>query len=300
MSYQFLTQATHVFVKTCAVVFLLGTTWISNVSAQNSEVEQIANAHEFVVNRNWASAEALLVPLTQSQPKNPFIFYDLAQVYENTNRIELAKQVYQGLTNTLGTDPNQYTIVVRAPYASRLVSLVSLAQAKLNAINAKQAAMPVVANIPPPPMMTATSMSSPPSTSVISVTSPTPAPIKPLPNNLSSAKNNNIAVSAAMKSWAAAWANKDLNNYYASYVNNFHGELPTRSAWENKRRETISRESNIEINFRNLQMTTLSPTSVQAKFIQTYFSDTQSSRANKTLLFTLSNGRWLIERESTK
>jgi hypothetical protein len=62
----------------------------------------------------------------------------------------------------------------------------------------------------------------------------------------------------------------------------------------------ISRESNIEINFRNLQMTTLSPTSVQAKFVQTYFSDTQSSRANKTLLFTLSNGRWLIERESTK
>ena len=109
MPYQFLTQTTHVFAKTCALVLLLGTVWVSNASAQNNEVDQIAKAHEFVVNRNWASAEALLVPLTQSQPKNPFIFYDLAQVYENTNRIELAKQVYQGLTNTLGTDPNQYT-----------------------------------------------------------------------------------------------------------------------------------------------------------------------------------------------
>lgn len=278
---------------------MLGTCLTPMVMAQTSDIDQIAKAHEHVVNRNWAGAEAMLVPLTQSQPKNPFIFYDLALVYENTNRVDLAKQIYQGLTNTLSADPNQYTIVVRAPYASRLVSLVSLAQAKLNAINAKQAAMPVMASIPPPPMMTATATTSPPTTTVISVTSTPPQPIRPIPNQ-AGARDNNATVNAAMKSWAAAWANKDLNNYYASYVPNFQGDMPTRAAWENKRRELISRETNIEINFRNLELTSISPTSVQARFVQSYFSDTQSSRARKTLLFTLSNGRWLIEREANR
>lgn len=124
--------------------------------SNNNEIEQIAKAQEAIANRNWIAGEALLVPLTQSQPKNPFLFYDLAQVYENTNRVDLAKQIYQGLTNTLSSDPNKYTIVVRAPYASRLVSLVSLAQAKLNAINAIQTIVPqTVAAIPLPSMITA-------------------------------------------------------------------------------------------------------------------------------------------------
>lgn len=142
------------FIKAC--VLLLGFFATSHVLAQSSEIDQITKAHEAIANRDWASGESILVPLTQSQPKNPFVFYDLAQVYENTNRHDLAKQIYQGLTNTLSSDPNKYTIVVRAPYASRLVSLMSLAQSKLNAINAMQTVVPQpVAKIPLPAMITA-------------------------------------------------------------------------------------------------------------------------------------------------
>lgn len=142
------------FIKAC--VLLLGFFATSHVLAQSSEIDQITKAHEAITNRDWASGESILVPLTQSQPKNPFVFYDLAQVYENTNRHDLAKQIYQGLTNTLSSDPNKYTIVVRAPYASRLVSLMSLAQSKLNAINAMQTVVPQpVAKIPLPAMITA-------------------------------------------------------------------------------------------------------------------------------------------------
>ncbi len=290
MSRRFLSPSARPLIRAWTCAWALGLYVGSSALAQSgsSEVEQIAKAHDFVINRNWSKAETLLLPVTKSQPKNPFIFYDLAQVYENTNRVELAKQIYQGLTNTLGTDPNQYTIVVRAPYASRLVSLVSQAQAKLNAINAQQATLHVVASIPPPPMVTATVM--------------TNAPTKQVANTATTAtlRDNKTTVNAAMRNWAMAWANKDLANYYASYVPSFRGEMPTRAAWENKRREQISRESNIEINFRNLEMTSLSPTSVQARFMQSYFSDTQSSKARKTLLFTLTNGRWLIEHESSK
>ncbi len=275
------------FVKVCAYAFTLGISLSLTAIAQNSDANQIAKANDFVTNRNWSSAEALLVPLTQSHPKNPFIFYDLAQVYENTNRVDLAKQIYQGLTNTLSADANQHTVVVRAPYASRLVSLVSLAQAKLNAINDRPAIVPQsVANIPPPLSMT-------------TVVSTTPPAIKQTTYSPSS-RENHLTVSATMKNWAAAWANKNLTSYYGSYAPDFRGEMPTRAAWENKRREAINRETNIEINFKNLEITSLSPTSVQARFLQSYFSDNQSSKTNKTLLFKLSNGRWLIERESTK
>ncbi len=275
------------FVRACAYAFTLCISLSSNAIAQNSDVDQIAKAHDFVSNRNWSNAEALLLPLTKSQPKNPFIFYDLAQVYENTNRVDLAKQIYQGLTNTLSADPNQYTVVVRAPYASRLVSLVSLAQAKLNAINDRPAIVPQsIATIPP-------------LTSTTAIIPTTPLTIRQITYS-QSLREKHLTVSAAMKSWAAAWANKNLPNYYASYTPDFRGEMPTRTAWENKRRETIGRETNIEINFKNLEITSLSPTSVQARFLQSYFSDNQSSKARKTLLFKLSNGHWLIERESIK
>ncbi len=258
----------------------LGLITTLHIHAQSTDADQIAKAHDFVENRNWARAEAILTPLAKSQPKNPFIFYDLARIYENTNRVGMAKQIYQGLTSTLAADPNQHTIVVRAPYASRLVTLVSLAQAKLDAINTKQTVTPqVVATIPPPP--------------------PMPLPTITI-SQVPVTKENHAAVIAAMKSWAAAWANKDLSHYYASYIPSFRGELSTRADWEKKRLETINRETNIKINFKNVEMTTLAPTRVQVRFLQSYFSDAQSSRAYKTMLFELKNGRWLIERESAK
>jgi hypothetical protein len=142
------------FIKACFL--LIGFCATTHVLAQSNEIDQITKAQEAIANRDWASGESILIPLTQSQPKNPFVFYGLAQVYENTNRLDLAKQIYHDLTNTLSSEPNKYTIVVRAPYASRFVSLMSLAQAKLNAINTMQTVVPQpVSKIPLPTMITA-------------------------------------------------------------------------------------------------------------------------------------------------
>ena len=268
------------YIKACFLA--LGLMMAAHVGAQVNDVDQIAKAQEAIENRNWAAAEAILKPLVQSQPKNPFVFYDMAQVYENTNRVDSAKQIYQSLTNTLSADPNQYTVVVRAPYANRLVSLMSLAQAKLSAINAKQAAaVRVVATIPPPPTVTATTM-------------PRQA------NNPPASKESHAAVTAAMKSWAAAWVNKDMANYYGSYREGFHGEFPSRAAWEKQRSTNMGRAKNIEINFSNVEMTALSTNRVQVQFIQRYTSSDYSDTSHKTMVFAQNNDRWLIERESTK
>jgi hypothetical protein len=280
--------------------------------AQTNVTEQIAKAQEFVASRNWASAEAMLVPLAQTQPKNPFIFYDLAVVYENTNRIESAKQIYQGLTTALAADQNQHSVVIRAPFASRMVSLHSLAQAKLNAIHAKQYAIPVTPPDPTPASPTMTLGNT--AQSSASSSAPSPASAKTTPQSAPSASpssaistpeklaasSSHEAVNAAMKTWAKAWANKDLNTYYASYTPNFQGDLPNSTAWKNLRRDRISRQRDIEINFRELVFTNMSPTTVQAQFVQSYRSNTHNNRANKTLIFSLKDGRWLIERETSK
>lgn len=287
MSRRYFSLPAFVFFGAYAVAFVMATSSIPQAMAQTNVTEQIAKAQEFVASRNWASAEAMLVPLAQTQPKNPFIFYDLAVVYENTNRIESAKQIYQGLTTALAADQNQHSVVIRAPFASRMVSLHSLAQAKLNAIHAKQYAIPVTPADPTPAPPTMTLGNTAPSSAIST------------PEKLA-AISSHEAVNAAMKTWAKAWANKDLNTYYASYTPNFQGDLPNSTAWKNLRRDRISRQRDIEINFRELVFTNMSPTTVQAQFVQSYRSNTHNDRANKTLIFSLKDGRWLIERETSK
>jgi len=263
------------FVCFRACLLALGLVTAAYVSAQPNDVDQIAKAQEAISNKNWTVAETILTPLIKSQPKNPFVFYNLAQVYENTNRLDSAKQIYQGLTNTLSTDGNQYTVVVRAPYANRLVSLVSLAQAKLNAITAKQAA-PTLAAIASAPLV---------------ANAPTAARVP------AKDKDNYAAVIAAMKGWATAWANKNMSNYYMSYVDGFQGKFPTRTDWKRQREKNITQAKNIAINFSNVQIVTLAPGRTQVQFIQNYISDRIQDTSKKTMVFVQKNDKWLIERE---
>jgi hypothetical protein len=79
-----------------AAALSLGILFSSTLNAQTSDVEQLALAREAIAKQDWRTAELLLVPLSQkqSQAQNPFVFYELAQVYENTRRPDAAKKIY--------------------------------------------------------------------------------------------------------------------------------------------------------------------------------------------------------------
>jgi hypothetical protein len=290
-----------------AAALSFGILFSSVLHAQTSDVEQLSLAREAIAKQDWRTAEQLLVSLSQkqSQAQNPFVFYELAQVYENTRRPDAAKKIYQELTTSPDLALRQATIVVRAPYASRLLSLVSLSQSKLNAIEAKQAAAaPVVETQTTKQVITATSeVVTPKSTTVASssvITLPPITATTAMPATQPQEALMARAVSVALKNWADAWARKDLPKYCESYVDKFRGEFPTPDAWKKQRISKITKPKSIQLDIQNVAMTPLTASTVQVRFQQTYASDVLKETSTKTLIFASKGGRWLIESETAK
>lgn len=267
--------------------------------AQTSDVEQLALARAAIAKQDWRAAETLLVPLTQkqNQSQNPFLFYELAQVYENTRRPDAAKKIYQELTTSPDLAQRQPTIVVRAPYASRLLSLISLSQSKLNAIEAKQsAALPPPEPVPAKPTATAL-----PEVVTAKAIAPTSVAAPLIAVSLQQSQELTAsAISTALKSWADAWSRKDLPKYYASYVDNYRGEFGTHESWKKQRQTNILKPKMIQLDIKNVAMTTLSPANIQVRCQQTYTSDLLKVTSNKTLTFVSKSGQWLIDGETSK
>jgi hypothetical protein len=271
-----------------------------NTIAQNTEIDPLTQARTAIAKQEWRTAEALLQPLAQSQPQNPFVVYELAQVYENTSRIDAAKSIYRELTHDADLAKRQPTIVIRSPYASRMVSLLTLAQARLHAIEAKQLAPLLFASAAPP---------QPAATLLPEIIAPKAIATTHGPNTASSSSplqlqtqdtSISVAVSAVMKIWADAWVRKDLPKYYASYTENYRGEFLTAESWKKQRQINITKAQTIKLDFKNVEMTTLSPSRVRVQFMQTYASNLLQNKAQKTLTFTSTNGRWLIDSEVAK
>jgi hypothetical protein len=266
--------------------------------AQNAEMESLAQARAAISKQEWTKAESLLLPLRQSQRQNPFVLYEMAQVYENTNRIDAAKKIYQDITTNPELVQSQPTVVIRAPYASRMVSLLSLAQTKLNAIEAKQ-----LVSLPPPPTPIAKSPPDIVTPKLPVAVAPPPTPIAPPPPSsppTSLAPPPSTVIEATLQKWADAWAQKDLPSYFASYTSNYRGTFSTPQKWRQQRQNRINQEKAIVLDFKNVEMTMLSPSRVKVQFLQTYTSSTKKDTTNKALIFASTNGRWLIEHESAE
>jgi hypothetical protein len=247
--------------------------------AQNTAVETLTQARAAIAKQEWIKAESLLQPLLQGQRQDPFAFYEVAQVYENTNRVEAAKKIYRELTTNPDLLQRQPTLVIRAPYASRMVSLLALAQSKLNAIDAKQlAALP---QLPKPSTANPAELIAPKSVAAVSAPSAS-------------------IISATLQSWVDAWVAKDLHAYYASYLDTFKGELATQEAWRIQRSVAILPAKTTAIDLKNVELIALSASRVQVRFLQISTVRNRQSRVNKTLIFISRNGRWLIESETVK
>ena len=110
----------------------------------------------------------------------------------------------------------------------------------------------------------------------------------------------NVAeVEAAVRTWAKAWAAKDMANYLAAYSPNF--QTPgnqSRKAWEAERRARIVGKRSISVNLADLTITTQNDRAT-ARFRQHYRADTLNVSSRKTLQLELRKGQWLIVSETT-
>lgn len=109
------------------------------------------------------------------------------------------------------------------------------------------------------------------------------------------------AVSNALLAWSKAWSTKDVSTYFAAYGEDFtpEGGL-NRAAWEQQRRERISKPAKIKVDLQNTQTVRAGTDRVRASFLQVYESDSFSDSVNKVLEFKLVNGAWKIVREYTR
>jgi ketosteroid isomerase-like protein len=106
-------------------------------------------------------------------------------------------------------------------------------------------------------------------------------------------------VEAAVRTWAKAWAAKDMGGYLGAYAKNFDtpGNM-SRAKWEEERRNRITSKSNISVKLENLNVT-VNGNKASVRFRQDYRAGGLSVSSRKVLDMVKNGDRWQIVREST-
>lgn len=247
---------------------------------QDVPATPLSEAQAALERRDWASAEALLNPLVKTEPKNPFAYFELAQLYENTNRVQAAKNIYQAISVIPEAEKNNYVVITTKDNKKYMVLLSNLAKEKLDALNSAE------------------TMPNPAPTSALVQRSSVPVPAS-MPARSTSAVENAAPV-MGMRQWLAAWQSKQLDAYFASYAPGYKGDAATPDAWQKTRAQRINTKAKIAINAYDIAVVPINAQQVQLDFTQAYVSNSFVDLTHKTLVMTNSNGRWLITKETTK
>ncbi|MDP3743820.1 MAG: tetratricopeptide repeat protein [Methylotenera sp.] len=114
----------------------------------------------------------------------------------------------------------------------------------------------------------------------------------------SQSSNADDAITAAVNDWSQAWAAKNVNQYLASYSDSFKpAKGQSRQAWEQQRRQRVSKPSSISIELSNLKVASNGGNTAKVQFKQSYRADGKPIRTNKTLLMKKVGDNWLIDQE---
>lgn len=272
-------------------------------------------------------AIATFTKLTEEYPELPEPYNNLAVLYANQNQLDkartalemairtnpsyatahenlgdiYAKLASQAYNKALQLDANNANSV--KPKLALIRDLFSTDTSGRAGRAAAPAAATAVAQRPAPtpapapaagPAPTATPAPAPAATAA---TAPAPAPAAPA--KAATADNATQEVTAAVQTWAKAWAAKDMAGYLAAYDKAFDPPgRQSRAAWEKEREARIVGKSKIDIDITDLTVS-VNGDKATARFRQAYSADSLNVSSRKTLEFVRTNGRWGIVREST-
>jgi len=274
---------TQVLMALSLVLAIFSQAALAQRSPPASETTALEKAQAVIAQKDWAKAEAMLLPLSQAEPKNPFVFYEMARVYENTGRADAAQGIYQGIANIPEADRPKYAVIVSTATTGYMTTLSALAQEKFNAIQAAKAAVAT----PPPAAAPVVVVAAAP---VVPKAVPTPAPEPQAPPA-------NAVILSDVNRWATAWANKDLSTYYSCYVNGHKGDKRTVQAWKQFRKGLVMTKNTIGLDLTDMRVASVSPTKAEVTFKQTYTSNLYNDVVNKTLVMVKVDNHWLIDQE---
>ncbi len=104
----------------------------------------------------------------------------------------------------------------------------------------------------------------------------------------------------AVKSWAKAWSNKNVDQYLASYGENFQTPAgQSRKEWEASRRGIISKAAAINVEILNPRVIVENASKAKVSFKQNYRAGAVTKRTSKTLVLQKVRNTWLIQQELT-
>lgn len=113
-----------------------------------------------------------------------------------------------------------------------------------------------------------------------------------------SSRSSEDSLTTAVNDWAKAWSSKNLDQYFASYGASFEpAKGQSRKAWEQQRRERITRPSKINVSVSNINITSIDSNNAKVRFKQEYRADGKPIYTTKTLVMKKEGDNWYIQQE---
>jgi hypothetical protein len=101
----------------------------------------------------------------------------------------------------------------------------------------------------------------------------------------------------AVSGWVGAWADQNLESYFASYHADFIPRYTGAENWEESRRRNITRPAWIRLGMDEFAVVSQEDNSAEVNFWLNYQSPNYSDQTQKKLLLRKVSGRWLILEE---
>ncbi len=259
----------------------------SGIAETSFSAEHIKQALD---EKRWLDAEKMLAPLLGKEPNNSFIAFDLAQVYENTDRKAEAQSIYTAIAALSPVEREKFVVFENIDGKQSMKLLSTLARNKLQAFKTTTPAPAAVASLATAPRAVDPIM-------VAVAPAPVPVPVvTPVKQDTASVQEEQIA---AFDAWLMAWKTKNLKAYFESYVPEFKGKMTSSAKWKKSRTKNILGKEKIEIKASNMAFKKLSADKWTISFMQTYKAKSITAVSQKTLVMRQVLGRWLIESETT-
>lgn len=172
--------------------------------------------------------------------------------------------------------------------------------------NAREPEIQEVLVIPPAPTATAPMPTAPAKPAIPVIPAAPPTPITPLlaptpKSNLQPDDVNYVELRRALQSWRAAWSQRNVDNYLASYAPDFVPDAGGKAnPWKDMSRAFLARSADTVVEITDLLVTLTDAARPSMVFKQTYRSENNKNSVIKTLYWVRVGDRWLIARESSE
>lgn len=252
----------------------------------------------FTNQAKWQEAINVFKKLSRDFPNLPATLNNLAVVYAEIGKYDLAKDV---LKDAIEIAPNY--AAAHENLGDIYVTLAALAYQEAGQLQGNKqtsrAKLKILKQLVPDVLDTPggePSSDTPTAKLSGSTTQQTPATKVPTTQQIPDKE-----VESLVQAWAAAWSNQDAENYLSFYSDTFTpADGKSIQKWRAERRLRLEFPDYIKVQIRELRTSQLSEDQASATFVQAYESNTYQGTAWKELLWERQQNHWRIVRETVR